>query len=139
MKKEKKEAIRKKAQNSTAKFLGEILRKEKVKTLCDSFVFWAENHRKKMFAITITFLVSVFIITIVTKPSKSFVQVYNDEGVDSVKTNTINQKQTAGLKELFDFKKMQEEIKELEGKKELTQADTLKILELYNKLKEIEK
>lgn len=139
MKKEKKEAIRKKLQNGTAKFLGDILRKEKVKKLCDNFVFWAENHRKKMFAITITFLVSVFIITLVTKPSKSFVQVYNDEGVDSLKTNTINQKPTVGLKELFDIQKIQEEIKELEGKKELTQADTLKILELYNKFKEIEK
>lgn len=111
---------------------------DKLKQLPTRLVKWADSNRKKMFAITITFLVFCLIMTgIFTISSVHRAKVAKEEVLimrDSLRTK----KQTQGSniqKQILDYKTLQEyeaEITRLCQKDTLTEQDSLRIIELYD-------
>lgn len=130
MKKERKKRIREHFQKGTEEFLSGAIRKMKLDKPANNLLNWAENHRKGMFAITISFLSFVVIVSFAFRPKTTFMEVY--KGVDSVKVN--NPMSKGKLNTAFELTKIQQEISGLQCKGKLTPEDTIKIKELYKKL-----
>lgn len=112
---------------------------DKAKSMSNWLVNWASNNRKKMFVITVFFLVFVFMTTIVfTISSVHKSKVAKEEMLimrDSLKTQRKNQMGNSIPDQLLDYqtlKNYEAEINELIEKDSLTSEDSLRIMELYD-------
>lgn len=114
---------------------------DKAKSMSNNLVEWASNNRKKMFVITISFLLfsvimSVIYTTISIKRSKAARENY------SIMYDSIRQERKQNpnktyqfQQELLDYKTLKEyesEIENLLEKDSLTSEDSLRVYELYN-------
>ena len=118
--------------------LGDNKTIDNLKQLPSKLVKWAENHRKKMFVITITFLSFCLVMTTVfTISSVHKAKIAKDEMLmmrDSLRTK--NRTQTPSIQQqILDYKTLQQyeaEIQQLCEKDTLTEQDSLRIVELYD-------
>lgn len=96
---------------------------------------WADIHRKAMFGITISFLSFVTILSLVMRPERKPMQVFNEEKSKvQINIDSTLQKKQVGVHDLLEVIKMQNEINELRKNGKLTPEDTIRIKNLYNKL-----
>lgn len=137
-KKSWKENVRKNTENSTATFLTKLFTKIGVYKICNQILIWAEAHRKAMFTITVSFLIFVTAFSIFTRPQRSGLETLKAEKakIENIGNGGI-EKSRNSLSALFELAKIREEIKQVQEKGKLTASDTLKIKELYNKVKQI--
>ncbi len=140
MKKEKKEQIRAKWHGRTQELFTTAFLKIGLKEKCDKIVNWAELHRKATFFITISFLSSVLILSIVMHPHVSFSDGLKaemdksgvkDTSMTKIKKNASNLGK--GVIELVEVSSMQNDLNTLRKKKKLTSEDSIKMKELYLK------
>lgn len=131
----RKENIKIKAEQATIVLLSKIFQKFGINNACERLLAWADIHRKAMFGITISFLSLVTILSIVMRPTRKPMQVFNEER-DKVQINIDSslQKKQVGISDLLEVIKMQNEINELKKNEKLTLEDTLRIKDLYNRL-----
>lgn len=88
-----------------------------------------------MFGITISFLSLVTFLSIVMRPERKPMQVFNEEkNKRQISIDSRLQKKQIGVGDLLEVIKMQNEINELRKNGKLTPEDTLRIKDLYNKL-----
>ena len=123
-KNDRKESIKTKAEQATVVLLTKIFQKFGVNNACERLLAWADIHRKAMFGITISFLSFVTILSLVMRPERKPMQVFNEE----------KSKKQVGVHDLLEVIKMQNEINELRKNGKLTPEDTIRIKNLYNKL-----
>lgn len=136
MKSERKKQIREKYQKETEKYLSGILRKLKFDKAANRLLIWAETNRKGMFAITISFLLLVVCVSIFFRPKQGLIEVYAKEkklSEDSIKIH--NPVSNIKFNAAMELVKVQQEIAELQCKEKLSPDDSLKIKELFQKLK----
>ena len=96
---------------------------------------WADIHRKAMFGITISFLSFVTILSLVMRPERKPMQVFNEEKSKvQINIDSTLQKKQVGVHDLLEVIKMQNEINELRKNGKLTPEDTMRIKNLYNEL-----
>lgn len=87
-----------------------------------------------MFGITISFLSLVTFLSIVMRPERKPMQVFNEEkNKRQISIDSRLQKKQIGVGDLLEVIKMQNEINELRKNGKLTPEDTLRIKDLYNK------
>lgn len=144
--KEKNKALRTKIQAATEKVVTKILHKTGLDKVFAKILNWAENNRKGMFAITISFLVLVVFIVFINKPNRgAFGKTYNDveqeindvsnaNSFDVLKSKERNV--TNGIEQLFLLQQLKSELSEIQKKESLSREDSLKIIEIYNKIKD---
>mgnify|MGYP001514642435 CR=1 FL=1 len=133
-KNDRKEKIKTKAEQATVVLLTKIFQKFGVNNACERLLAWADIHRKAMFGITISFLSFVTILSLVMRPERKPMQVFNEEKSKiQINIDSTLQKKRVGVDEL-EVIKMQNEINELRKNGKLTPEDTLRIKDLYNKL-----
>ena len=60
-------------------FFTKIFQKFGVNNACERLLAWADIHRKAMFGITISFLSFVTILSLVMRPERKPMQVFNEE------------------------------------------------------------
>lgn len=135
MNKQKKEELRKKYEKTTFDFLTSVFKGTKVKSAINKFVDLADRNRKVTFGITMIFLLSVFVYSITDKPIE-------DNSIPVEKHSSISQIETfkkpgldVSFEDVLDVAEMKREIDKLKDKEKLTASDSLKIKELYVKLK----
>ena len=134
-KNDRKENIKTKAEQATVILLTKIFQRFGVNNACERLLAWADIHRKAMFGITISFLSLVTFLSIVMRPSRKPMQVYNEEkNKIQISIDSSLQKKQIGVGDLLEVIKMQNEINELRKNGKLTPEDTLRIKDLYNKL-----
>lgn len=112
---------------------------DKIKKAPDKLVNWAENNRKKLFVITISFLVLTFLSTVIftisrfkkSKAVKEEIMIMRDSLREQRKAKESNSipEQIINYQTL---KKYEDEINELMKKDSLTSEDSLRIVELYD-------
>lgn len=78
-KNDRKENIKTKAEQATVILLTKIFQRFGVNNACERLLAWADIHRKAMFGITISFLSLVTFLSIVMRPSRKPMQVFNEE------------------------------------------------------------
>lgn len=78
-KNDRKESIKTKAEQATVVLLTKIFQKFGVNNACERLLAWADIHRKAMFGITISFLSFVTILSLVMRPERKPMQVFNEE------------------------------------------------------------
>lgn len=78
-KNDRKEKIKTKAEQATVILLTKIFQRFGVNNACERLLAWADIHRKVMFGITISFLSLVTFLSIVMRPSRKAMQVFNEE------------------------------------------------------------
>lgn len=78
-KNDRKENIKTKAEQATVILLAKIFQRFGVNNACERLLAWADIHRKAMFGITISFLSLVTFLSIVMRPSRKPMQVFNEE------------------------------------------------------------
>lgn len=145
-KKEKNRALKLKFQAVTEKTVAKFFRVTKLDKGFAKILVWAENNRKGMFAITVFFLVIMVFTVFALKPSRgSFGKTYNDvemgiynntddvNSFDALKNKERNV--TNSIEQLFLLQKLRNELSEIEKKGNLNREDSLKIIEIYNKIK----
>ena len=134
-KNDRKEKIKTKAEQSTVILLTKIFQRFGVNNACERLLAWADIHRKVMFGITISFLSLVTFLSIVMRPERKPMQVFNEEkNKRQISIDSRLQKKQIGVGDLLEVIKMQNEINELRKNGKLTPEDTLRIKDLYNKL-----
>lgn len=134
-KNDRKEKIKTKAEQATVILLTKIFQRFGVNNACERLLAWADIHRKVMFGITISFLSLVTFLSIVMRPSRKAMQVFNEEkNKRQISIDNRLQKKQIGVGDLLEVIKMQNEINELRKNGKLTPEDTLRIKDLYNKL-----
>jgi len=144
-KKEKNKALREKIQGLTEQAVTKFLRVTKLDKVFTKILNWADSHRKGMFAITISFLVLVVFAVFANKPSRgSFGKTYNDvememsnhevNSFDVLKSKEKNV--TNSIEQLFLLQKLKNELSEIQKKGTLSREDSLKVVEIYNTIKE---
>ena len=144
-KKEKNKALREKIQGITEKAVTKFLRVTKLDKLFAKILNWANGHRKGMFAITLSFLVIVVFVVFANKPGRgSFGKTYDDVEME-ISNHDVNsfdvlrskeKNVTNSIEQLFLLQKLKNELSEIQKKGNLTHADSLKIVEIYNTIKE---
>jgi hypothetical protein len=142
MRKKNKE-LRNKIQEKSEKTVESFLRYTKLDKGFGRILEWAENNRKSMFAITISFLVGVVFLTFINRASRSsFGKTYNDieaNYIDSISPfnalKSKGQSVTNNIEQLFLLQKFKTELNEMQKKGYLTKEDSLKIIEMYNTIK----
>ena len=88
-----------------------------------------------MFGITISFLSFVTILSLVIRPERKPIQVFNEEKSKiEINIDSNLQKKRVGVDDLLEVIKMQNEINELRKNGKLTPEDTVRIKDLYHKL-----
>lgn len=134
-----KEKVKSKTEQATVSFLTAAFQRIGINNACERLLAWSEMHRKMMFGITVSFLLLVTIFSITTRPVRTPMQVFNDEK-SKVQINVEQlQKKQVGVSELLEVVKMRNEISDLQNKGELTKEDTLRIIDLYNRLNQLNK
>ena len=134
-KNDRKESIKTKAEQATVVLLTKIFQKFGVNNACERLLAWADIHRKAMFGITISFLSFVTILSLVMRPERKPMQVFNEEKSKvQINIDSTLQKKQVGVHDLLEVIKMQNEINELRKNGKLTPEDTIRIKNLYNKL-----
>lgn len=130
-----KETIKTKSEQATVVLLTKIFQKFGVNNACERLLAWADIHRKAMFGITISFLSFVTILSLVMRPERKPMQVFNEEKSKiQINIDSSLQKKRVGVDELLEVIKMQNEINELRKNGKLTPEDTVRIKDLYHKL-----
>lgn len=116
-------------------FLLKYFKSSGVNNACERLLAWADIHRKAMFGITISFLSFVTILSLVMRPERKPMQVFNEEKSKvQINIDSTLQKKQVGVHDLLEVIKMQNEINELRKNGKLTPEDTIRIKNLYNKL-----
>ncbi|WP_156127615.1 hypothetical protein [Capnocytophaga canis] len=129
------EQIDKGMEESTRNFLTPLLEKSLGKHL-KKFVMWANNNRKKMFIINISFLsllvcYSIFRAFTAKTDFESVSNVSNRANSIYTEKNNRLEKQFDNLFKMYDLKY---ELEELTSKDSLTKKDSIRIEELYNQI-----
>lgn len=131
-KKEWKENVKINTEKATAEFLTKLFQRCGFYTVSEKFLNWANSNRKSMFAITMSFLIFVFIFSIITRPK------VNSGDFEKMKQKVSNKeivhKSNYGVKELIQVLRLKEELNSIDSS-HLSKEDSIKILDLYNKLK----
>lgn len=78
-KNDRKEKIKTKAEQATVILLTKIFQRFGVNNACERLLAWTDIHRKVMFGITISFLSFVTILSLVMRPERKPMQVFNEE------------------------------------------------------------
>lgn len=118
--------------------IGENENINKIQQAPNKLVKWAENNRKKMFAITIAFLVFSFLVTLITCICNFQKRKNAREETRQLRENLREQKierQKDIRNDILDYKKYREyedEINELLQKDSLTKEDSIRVTQLYN-------
>lgn len=136
MKSERKKQIRDKFQKETEKFFSGVLRKLKFDKAANRLLIWADKNRKGMFTITISFLLLVVCVSIFFRQKQGLIDVYTKEkkiSEDSIKIH--NPVANIEFKAAMELIKVQQEITELQCKEKLSPDDSLKIKDLFQKLR----
>lgn len=129
-----KNTVREKSEEATARFLTKIFMKFGVEDAAKRFLCWAETHRKTMFTITVSFLIFVLCFSIIIRPDMSCSEVYREKKEEAnVKDKPIFNNR--GLKDLMEIVRLKDEISSIGSDGKLTAEDSVKIKEIYNKLK----
>lgn len=132
--KEWKEKVRRESEKATASFLTKFFRKFGIDNATEKFLAWAENHRKTMFAITMSFLGFVTIVSIAMRPDRNEVKKETIQTVKSKVDSFIPERDTR-LKEAIELMRLKARLEEIKSKRKLTEKDSLMIKQFYNKLK----
>lgn len=132
-KKEWKESVRDKTEKATEEFLTKVFQKCGINNASERFLDWANKNRKLMFAITMCFLVFVFVFSIVVRPEPGKSEAY-EQFKEKANTEEIIQKRSHGVNDLIQVLKLKEELNSIDGSN-LSKEDSIKIRDLYNKLK----
>jgi hypothetical protein len=143
--KEKNKALQNKIQGVTEKIAGNFLRTTKLDKVFDRILNWAENNRKGMFAITVSFLVLVVFMTFTNKPGRgSLEKTYNDIEIQVNQTDSISsfdvlkskeRNVTNSIEQFFLLQKLKKELAEIQKKGDPSREDSLKVREIYNIIK----
>lgn len=94
-KNDRKESIKTKAEQATVVLLTKIFQKFGVNNACERLLAWAAIHRKAMFGITISFLSFVTILSLVMRPERKPMQVFNEEKAKYKLTLIVTYKKTS--------------------------------------------
>lgn len=133
--KERLERISKEMEESTRNFLTPILEKRLGKSL-RKFVEWANNNRKKMFIINISFL-SLLVFYSIFRASTAKTD-FEDISIISNKASNVYNDKNNNWEEQFDnlFKMydLKSELEKLASKDSLTEKDSIKIEQLYKEI-----
>lgn len=97
------------------------------------FLLWAENHRKAVFLITVSFLAFVFVVAIVFRPKENFTETLNAEIKES-KVDSNFMKKDIEFDEIIQYYEMKQTLEMLQEKEQLTHNDSLILDDLYQKL-----
>lgn len=106
-KNDRKESIKTKAEQATVVLLTKIFQKFGVNNACERLLAWADIHRKAMFGITISFLSFVTILSLVMRPERKPMQVFNEEKSKvQINIDSTLQKKQVGVHDLLEVIKM---------------------------------
>ena len=134
-KNDRKESIKTKAEQATVVLLTKIFQKFGVNNACERLLAWADIHRKAMFGITISFLSFVTILSLVMRPERKPMQVFNEEKSKvQINIDSTLQKKQVGVHDLLEVIKMQNEINRAKKKWEINSRRHYTNKNLYNKL-----
>ena len=100
---DRKESIKTKAEQATVVLLTKIFQKFGVNNACERLLAWADIHRKAMFGITISFLYFVTILSLVMRPERKPMQVFNEEK-SKVQINIDSNLQKKQVGQMYDLK-----------------------------------
>jgi hypothetical protein len=131
----KNKALQSKMQGITKQAVENFLRLTKLDQVLSKILNWAENNRKGMFAITVSFLALVVFLTFSNKP-KIHERAIETSLIDSVAKNLNVNNITNSIEQLFLLQKFKNELFEIQKKGALNEEDSLTIVEIYNIIKE---
>lgn len=141
--KERDEKLRKNIERMTSRHLTSVFKRLNLSRYSEKITDWAYIHKKATFAITICFLLMVVVITMTD--NYPFVDRENKVASDGLqetykaflqtKDSISSSRKSPGVSEIFALMKFKEELNMIKAKRELTKEDSLRIKELYDKLK----
>lgn len=138
-----KKRVREKSEQATVQILTKIFEIFGINNACEHFLKWADNHRKIMFGITISFLICVTCVAF-NQPRQNWKTGLKKEQkkakIDFFKPlDNQQQRKDISVSDILEVVKLKKSIEELQSKGELTAEDTLEIKALYKKLKNKDK
>ena len=133
--------LQEKIKNATSLVVIKIAEATGLDKVFTRLLSWAEKHRKAMGMVTISFLVFVFLVTIIQRPSrgtfgKTYTEVESAIQTDSLTTfEALKNKErsiTKNIELMLLLQKLRSELSQIYAKGELSQADSLRLTEIYN-------
>lgn len=121
----------------TKNFISNVSQNLFVQNFKEKTLLWAENNRKAVFFITVSFLVIIFIVILVNPfdRSRTWKETSSELKLDSVQIPLFES--NLGISEFFEIMNIKNEVNVLRKKKVLTAEDTAKISFLYLRLNAI--
>ncbi len=137
--KERNEALKNRVQEASEHFFSEFSTKMKIDKVLTQIQNWAENNRKAMFSITISFLVGLVFLTFNYRSETGTKKESIDEMNQLFESNFLYEKEkktTDKVQQLLLMQKYRNELREIFEKDTVTMQDSLRVTEIYNIIKQ---